>query len=143
MKNLYSYLASAGVLPFVFCAILLITDVQQLPLLGSVQTIFSVYTLVILSFLAGAHWGQHLHIQGPWNRALAILSNIVAVFLWFGFLILSFKFLIVMFVSAFVILLLIDHRLYKIDMITFQYFQTRFIISTIVIISLLVSGIAS
>ncbi len=85
MKNLYSYLAGAGVIPFVLCAILLSSDVQQLPLLGSVPKIISVYGLVIVCFLAGAHWGQHLHIQGIWNHVLPISSNIIAVLLWFGF----------------------------------------------------------
>ncbi len=143
MKNLYSYLAGAGVIPFVLCAILLSSDVQQLPLLGSVPKIISVYGLVIVCFLAGAHWGQHLHIQGIWNHVLPISSNIIAVLLWFGFLILSFTALTVMFLAAFVIFLLIDYRLYQIGMITYQYFRTRFIVSIIVILSLNISGIAS
>ena len=144
MKKIFSYLTYAGAMPFIFCAICLSADIQQLPLLGSIEKILSVYGLVISSFLAGAHWGQHLQLnKGVWSRSLPILSNIIAVSLWFGFLVLSFKMLMIMFVAVFVVLLIIDHRLFQIGFITSHYFQTRFFVSAIVIISLIISGIIS
>ena len=144
MKKIFPSLTYAGVIPFIFCAVCLGADIQELPFLGSVEKILSIYGLVISSFLAGAHWGQHLHIdKGLWSRSLPILSNIIAVLLWVGFLALSFKMLMAMFVAAFFVLLIIDHRLFQMGLITLHYFQTRFFVSAIVIISLIISGIIS
>ena len=99
---------------------------------------------MISSFLAGAHWGQHLLInKGQWYRSLPIISNILAVLLWIGFLELSFKMLVAMFVATFVVLLIIDHRLFQMDIITLHYFKTRVFVSAIVITALTLSGISS
>lgn len=51
--------------------------------------------------------------------------------------------LMVMFAAAFIILLTIDYRLFRMDLITRHYFQTRFFVSTIVIVSLIISGSVS
>lgn len=141
-KN-YLYLTYAGAIPFIFCAICLTIDIRQLPWLGAIESILSVYALVIATFLAGAHWGQHLHIQGEWNSNLPIISNIFAVVLWVAFLVLSFKLLISTFVAAFAILLLIDYKLFKGGVITYQYFQMRCFITAIVILTFIISAIAS
>ena len=144
MKKVFSHLTYAGSIPFVLCAVFFSTNTKNLHLLGSVEKILSAYGLMILSFLAGAHWGQYLHInRWIWSYALTILSNIIAVLLWFGFLVLSFKMLVSMFVAAFVVLLIIDHRLFQMDLISNHYFQTRFFVSAIVIVSLIISGILS
>jgi hypothetical protein len=144
MKKIFPYLTYAGAIPFVFCAACLGLDIQEFPFLGSVKKILSVYGLVIASFLSGSHWGQHLHInKSQSSRYLPIFSNIIAVLIWLGFLVLSFKILIGMFITAFILLLIIDYRLFKMDVITRHYFQTRFIVSVIVIISLIISGIIS
>ena len=144
MKKIFPYLTYAGAIPFVFCAVCFSFDIQSLSLLGSIERILSIYGLAISSFLAGAHWGQHLRInKSQWVRFLPIFSNVIAVLLWLGFLLLSFKMQMVMFVAAFVVLLIIDHRLFQMDIITRHYFQTRFFVSAIVIISLIISGIVS
>lgn len=144
MKKIFPYLTYAGAIPFVFCAACLSFDTQSLPLLGSIERILSVYGLVISSFLAGAHWGQNLHInKSQWVRFLSIFSNVIAVLLWLGFLVLSFKMQMAMFIAAFVVLLIIDHRLFQMDVITRHYFQTRFFVTAIVIVSLIISGIVS
>ena len=144
MKKFFPYLTYAGAIPFILCTVFLCSDIQELPFLGSVERILIVYGLMISSFLAGAHWGQHFHInKGQWSCYLPILSNVIAVLLWLGFLVLSFKIQIVMFITAFILLLIIDYRLFQIDVITRHYFQTRFVVSAIVIISLIISGIIS
>ncbi len=144
MKKIFTYLIYAGAMPFIVCAVCLGFDIHQIPMLGSVRKILSVYGLVIASFLAGSHWGQYLQINKVrWSHFLPIFSNILAVLLWIGFLVLSFKVLMGMFVVAFVVLLVIDHRLFQMNLITRHYFQTRFFVSTIVIISLIISGIVS
>jgi hypothetical protein len=144
MKKIFPYLTYAGAIPFIFCAVCLYLDIQDLPLFGSIERILGIYGLVISSFLAGAHWGQHLHInKSQWVRFLPIFSNTIAVLLWIGFLVLSFKMLMAMFVAAFFVLLIIDYRLFHMDVITRHYFKTRVFVSAIVITSLIISGIAS
>ncbi|MFT5709275.1 MAG: hypothetical protein ACI9ES_003583 [Oceanospirillaceae bacterium] len=114
-----------------------------MPWLGPVDNTLSVYALVIANFLAGAHWGQHLHLQGKWSRKLAILSNSLAIVLWLAFLVLSFKFLFMALAATFVILLLIDLKLLQDELISHQYFHTRSSVTAIVILSLIISGIMS
>ena len=144
MKKTFPYLMYAGTIPFIFSAVLLGLSIHDFPLLGSIEKVLIVYALVISSFLAGSHWGQHLQIKkGQWNLHLSILSNVIAVVLWLGFLLLSFKILMIMFAATFFVLLIIDYRLFQMDLITRHYFQTRFFVSLIVIMSLLVSGISS
>lgn len=143
MKTIYPYLTYAGAIPFVFCTVCLGLDIQQLPVFGSTQQILSVYALVIAAFMAGAHWGQHLHIDGDWHPPLAILSNLMAILLWLGFLVLKFNALVTLLISAFVILLLIDHRLFQQQIISGHYWQTRLVVTTIVIASLIFALIFS
>lgn len=63
-KHLYFYLAYAGAIPFLLCAILFAFKIQKIPILGNLQTVISTYSLVIASFMAGTHWGQHLQQTG-------------------------------------------------------------------------------
>ena len=71
----------AGAIPFVVCTALLIFDIDELPLLGSTVTVLSVYTLIIVSFLAGSLWGQHFYIKGELKGYLPVYGNIVAILL--------------------------------------------------------------
>ena len=87
MKKIYQYLSYAGALPFVFCALCFIKDIHIFPLLGYVDSILSSYGLVISSFMAGSHWGQHLNLSGKWQIYLPIFSNINAILLWLSFII--------------------------------------------------------
>ncbi len=143
MKKLYPYLAYAGTLPFIACASYLLFNKVQFPILGSIEKVLSVYALVIASFLAGAHWGQHLHLDGKWSRILPISSNIIVVTLWLAFLMLPFKILLSLFIAAFFLLLLIDYYLFKKNVITLSYFKTRCYATAIVILTLIISRIAS
>ena len=144
MTKAFYYLTYAGVIPFILCAICFSANIKSIYLLGSVDKILSAYGLVILSFLSGSHWGQHLHINRRiWVYALPVFSNIIAVLLCFSFLVLSFKTLVAIFVAAFIILLIIDHRLFQMHLISDHYFQTRCFVSAIVIISLIISGALS
>lgn len=144
MTKTFYYLIYAGTIPFILCSICFSAGIKSIYLLGSVDKILSAYGLVILSFLSGSHWGQHLYINRRiWGCTLPVLSNIIAVLLCFGFLVLSFKELVAIFVASFIILLIIDHRLFQMRLISDHYFQTRCFVSAIVIISLIISGALS
>ena len=143
-RTIYPYLAYSGAIPFIFCAISLWSNTESIPFLGSVEKLLSAYGLLISSFLAGAHWGQHLNLQvGSLRHTLAILSNVVAISLWIAYLVLPFNILIMVFAGVFTALLFIDYRLFQLKVITPHYFRTRCLVSTIVIASLIISGIVS
>lgn len=141
MKKHYIYLTYAGSLPFVFCAILLLLNINTIPILGNVELILSVYSLVIASFMAGSHWGQHLNISNKWRLYLPSFSNINAVILWISFLVFPFQILMYIFMLSFLLLWWIDKKLYNDNIIEKEYFYTRCFITFIVILSLIISGV--
>ncbi len=140
MKKLYPYLTYAGSIPFIFCAFCLVLDRTTLPILGDVQHILSVYGLAIAAFMAGSHWGQHLTLKDGWSLSLPIVSNVITILLWLGFLLLSFQLLLGAFVIAFLILLALDHKLHQQSLISTDYFRTRCFVTLIVVTMLILSG---
>ena len=67
-----------GTLPFLLAVMLLSMSIYHLPMIGSVQRMVSVYGLVILVFMAGAHWGQAIVLKDKAVRHLPFISNAFA-----------------------------------------------------------------
>ncbi len=143
MKKPSPYLTFAGAIPFVACAFLLIIDVVTVPILGSVANILSAYGLVIASFMAGAHWGNHLSLadDNKWAIRLPLYSNVIALGLWLGFLILSASSFIWLLVIGFISLLVIDYSLHRAQIINHKYFKVRQYVTAIVVISLVIAAL--
>ena len=143
MEKPSPYLTFAGAIPFVACAFLLIIDVVTVPILGSVVDILSAYGLVIASFMAGAHWGNHLDLadDNKWAIRLPLYSNIIALGLWLGFLILSASSFVWLLVIGFISLLVIDYNLHRAQIIRRTYFKVRQYVTVIVVISLVVTAL--
>ena len=143
MKKPSPYLTFAGAIPFVACAFLLMIDVVTVPMLGSVVDILSAYGLVIASFMAGAHWGNHLDLadDNKWAIRLPLYSNIIALGLWLGFLILSASSFIWLLVIGFISLLVIDYSLHRAQIINHTYFKVRQYVTAIVVISLVIAAL--
>lgn len=143
MKKPSPYLTFAGAIPFVACAFLLMIDVVTVPMLGSVVDILSAYGLVIASFMAGAHWGNHLDLadNNKWAIRLPLYSNIIALGLWLGFLILSASSFIWLLVIGFISLLVIDYSLHRAQIISHAYFKVRQYVTAIVVISLVIAAL--
>jgi hypothetical protein len=141
MNKIYTYLSYAGALPFFFCALCFIGDIHILPLLGHTDKVLSGYSLVIASFMAGSHWGQHLSLIGKWGIYLPAFSNINAILLWISYIIFSFKILLFIFIVSFLVLLLIDKILFEEDLISRDYYRTRCLVSLIAVSSLIISRI--
>lgn len=137
-RPLYGYLAFAGSLPFVVGAGLLALNIEQLPFLGSLTQALIFYTLVIVSFMAGAHWGQHLSFPSPWKRRLPILSNTIAVMAWLLAIVLSPASFFTAAALMFVGVLWIDRRLYQASLISTNYFRVRLWVTVVVVLSLVV-----
>jgi len=143
MKKPSPYLTFAGTIPFIACAFLLMINVVTVPMLGSVANILSAYGLVIASFMAGAHWGNHLGLadDNKWAIRLPLYSNVIALGLWLGFLILSASSFIWLLVIGFVSLLVIDYSLHRAQIISHAYFKVRQYVTAIVVISLVVASL--
>jgi hypothetical protein len=143
MKKPSPYLTFAGTIPFIACAFLLMIDVVTVPILGSVANILSAYGLVIASFMAGAHWGNHLSLadDNKWAVRLPLYSNVIALGLWLGFLILSTSSFIWLLVIGFISLLVIDYSLHRAQIISHAYFKVRQYVTAIVVISLVVAAL--
>ena len=141
MKKYYPVLTYAGTLPFTFCTLCFIFNIQTLPLLGQVNQVLGTYSVIISSFIAGSHWGIHLNLSDKWEVYLPIFSNINAIFIWISFIIFPFKVMLLILVFSFLALWLIDQRLFKKDVISRRYFHTRSLVTLTVTINLIISGI--
>lgn len=143
MKKIYPYLTYAGALPFIICAFLINADIEALGFLGETKHILAVYGLVIATFMAGSHWGQHLSLQKPWDLYLPVSSNVITVLLWVIFLVTSFDVFLLALVVTFILQLVIDFYLYRDDVIDCDYFKTRLVTTTVVVLSLCISWIST
>jgi hypothetical protein len=128
-------LAFAGAFPFVAAAILLVEGSSAPELLAWVRTAVTAYALIILSFMAGTHWGQALGgVQSRVNLFLA--SNAVALAGWFAFLLLEPRLFFAVVAVLFAALLMIDRGLAAEGLIPPGYAGTRTVVTALVIVSL-------
>ncbi|WP_350557592.1 DUF3429 domain-containing protein [Psychrobacter sp. CAL346-MNA-CIBAN-0220] len=141
MKKPSPYLTFAGAIPFVVCTILLIMGIGAIPVLGRTAHILSIYGLVIASFMAGAHWGNHLSLADDhsWAVKLPIFSNIMALALWLGFLTLPMVGFLWLLMIGFVCMLVIDYSLNQAHIISYDYFKVRKYVTAIVVFSLIIA----
>lgn len=141
MKKPSPYLTFAGTIPFIAAAILLIMGVDAVPVFGKTEHILAVYGLVIATFMAGAQWGNHLSLtdDNRWAVRLPIVSNVVALILWLGFLTLSAVGFIGLLIFAFISLLMVDYGLYQAQIISPDYFTVRKYVTAIVVVALIVA----
>lgn len=142
MSKISPYLTYTGAIPFVVCALLTVLGVTAVPLFGPVIPVLHTYGLVIASFMAGVHWGQHLHIRDAWVRRLPILSNAITLAVWFGYLGLAPHMFTIVLIIAFAALLTIDLRLQRAGHLAPGYFETRLGVTGVVIVSLIMVALA-
>ena len=143
MRKLSPYLTFAGTIPFILCAVFITVGIDAIRVLGKTEDVLSVYGLVIATFMAGAQWGNHLSLadDNSWAVKLPILSNIIALALWFGFLSLSTVGFIWLLVIGFIALLIIDYGLNEAQIISSDYFKVRKYVTIIVVISLIIAAV--
>lgn len=138
-NKLYMWLAYAGALPFIFCAVLISTGYNHLHLFGELSTILNAYSLVIVVFMAGIYWGLYLNQNQVGNIYLLLISNMIAILTWLAFLYISMPLTLLFYSVVFAILLIIDNGLLRCGIINREYFVTRCLVSAIVISCLLIA----
>ena len=143
MKKPSPYLTFAGATPFIACALLLVMSIDTLPYLGATIDVLSAYGLVIASFMAGSQWGNHLNLadDNKWAVRLPLVSNVVAIVLWLGFLLLSSTGFMWLLVIGFASIWAIDYGLNHARIITADYFKVRTYVTAIVVVSLVVAAL--
>ncbi len=139
---LYALLAWAGSIPFVGVALLALAGVERLPLLGPLDGIVSSYALLIVSFMAGTHWGLAVaHLRERVSRLL-IASNAIALAAWIGYLLAPADVSAAVSAGAFAVLLAVDYRLKERRAIDAAYLAVRRNVTLVVIAALVLFVLA-
>lgn len=136
--KLYNLLAYLGSLPFVISALLMHFGTQHIAVLGDVTFIASSYALVIVVFMSGIHWGNYLSDKNSNTINLLLISNVITVLSWLVFLTITSPYVFLFYALAFCILLIIDMKLFKQEVLTKKYFITRCFVTFIVVTSLII-----
>ena len=135
-RNLSNLLILFGSTPFVFFSILSLFSLNNF-LNYNIIYLVSLYILIIVSFICGTHWGIFLNSKKIIIN-LFIISNLLTLLVYFGFLILSSFAFILLSILIFIVLLFVDFFIFKNDVILSNYLKVRFYVSLIVLISLFV-----
>ena len=139
-NRLYVLLAYAGILPFAACALLTAAGVPAIEGLAGWAEIAAGYGLAIAAFMAGVHWGTYIYKSQdepgvPLN--LLVTSNVITVAVWLAYALTPVSVSIAVTGVAFMLLLLVDHRLAGAGLITPAYWQLRRNV-TLLVVALLV-----
>ena len=134
-------LAFAGLIPFVAATALLLCGVQSLPLLGPVDRLLSSYTLLIVSFMAGTHWGMAIARAKAAHIPLYLPSNLVALTAWFTYLLAPLAAQLVIDAGALLVLLVIEHRIAAAVAMDDDYVHLRTQVSTVAVAAVLTASV--
>ena len=100
------YLTFLGIIPFLF---LLILSFYHFETIGYISELFYAYSAVIISFIAGTHWGICLHSKDG-NKRILLESNLITLIAWFSLFYLGLITELIM-IGCFLYLLYVEHRL--------------------------------
>ena len=134
-KNLPYILIFLGSIPFVFFSFLRIISLEEFLYLD-VNYILSIYSLSIISFICGSHWGLFL-TNNTLKINLFFLSNFLTISSFFGILFLKMNYFFLLQILILIILLLIDFYIYRQNITQLKYIYSRIIITNLVVICLI------
>lgn len=127
-------LTYAGALPFVVFNIMLLLHFDFVLSTEFIYKAFLTYGAIIMSFLAGMHWGIAITMSQPMSVYLLLSSNVVAILAWIC-LILNIHFLTLILLGIlYLYQLVIDCKLAKDHLLTKGFLLTRIVITIIVCI---------
>ena len=133
LAKINTFFATSGLIPF-GVGLYLSFNTPEGVLLSDWAHWLASYTLLILAFLSGTLW-QH-SLQGKLQMLLASLSNLIALTAWFSFNLLAIDAFLQIAIWLFLLLLFIDYRLYRIELLPYDYFRLRLSITGLVVLSL-------
>ena len=135
-KNLPYILIFIGSIPFVFFSFLRIISLEEFFYLD-INYILSIYSLSIISFICGSHWGLFLK-NNTLKINLFFLSNFLTISSFFGILFLKINYFFLLQILILIILLLIDFYIYRQNITQLKYIYSRTLITTLVVICLII-----
>ena len=130
-KNLAYILICLGSIPFIFFAFLRMLSYEKFFHLD-VNYILAIYSLSIISFICGSHWGIFL-TNNILKINLFFLSNFLTISSFVGILFLMINYFFLLQILILIILLLIDFYIYWQSITQKNYLYFRILITTLVI----------
>ncbi|MEO1037697.1 MAG: DUF3429 domain-containing protein [Pseudomonadota bacterium] len=143
MSAIVPTLTFLGLVPFVAAAALVVIGVESLPYLGPIEPLLASYTLLIVSFMAGTHWGLSVARGGRQPAPLFLASILVALTAWFAFLFAPLQAALVIDAAALIVLLVSEHRYAGYFKISDDYLRLRTQVSAIAVATVLAASLAS
>ena len=135
-KNLPYILIFLGSIPFVFFSFLRIISLEEFFYID-INYILSIYSLSIISFICGSHWGLFL-TNNTLKINLFFLSNFLTILSFFGILFLKVNYFFLLQILILIILLLVDFYIYRQNVTQLKYIYSRMIITILVVICLII-----
>lgn len=135
-KNLPYILIFLGSIPFVFFSFLSIISLEEFFYID-INYILSIYSLSIISFICGSHWGLFLK-NNTLKINLFFLSNFLTILSFFGILFLKVNYFFLLQILILIILLLTDFYIYRQNVTQLKYIYSRMIITILVVICLII-----
>lgn len=129
-------LTYSGTIPFFIC----ITLLFYVPI-KNIDSIYLAltYGTTIISFLCGIHWGIYLFSSKKFSLNLLIISNIITLINWFLLIFKIIPFTFIVQSICFIILLLIDKKLYNEEILPKWFYQLRLNATLIVLLCLTIT----
>lgn len=138
IERVQTLLTWLGLIPFVFFAmIFLFGSWDSLITPGYAIVSYAIYAAVILSFMAGTHWGLAMAGKLPAAVSTLLWSNTVALIAWIG-VAMQFKVVgLCLVLVGFLVQLWLDASFSRAGVITRQYFRLRQLITAGVVVTLI------
>ena len=119
-----------GSIPFIFLSFLKLFNYQEFFQI-EINFILSIYSLSIISFICGSHWGIFLS-NSNLGINLFLLSNFLTIISFIGFLLLEERNYFFLQILILIILLLIDVYIFRKKITQKKYINTRILVTSLV-----------
>ena len=119
-----------GGIPFIFLSFLKLFNYQEFFQI-EINFILSIYSLSIISFICGSHWGIFLS-NSNLGINLFLLSNFLTILSFIGFLLLEERNYFFLQILILIILLLIDVYIFRKKITQKKYVNTRILVTSLV-----------
>ncbi len=129
-KDLPYILIFLGSIPFIFFSFLKLFNYQEFFQI-EINFILSIYSLSIISFICGSHWGIFLS-NSNLGINLFLLSNFLTILSFIGFLLLEERNYFFLQILILIILLLIDVYIFRKKITQKKYVNTRILVTFLV-----------
>ena len=128
-------LAWLGTLPFIIATIVCFTPFR-LFLWPFLVVLVSTYAAMIVTFIAGSHWGLSAHIPEKNAKKVMIYSNLITLLAWLGILFPSWIVSWVIVLTCYWLAYAIDKTIHKHGGSDDNYLKMRLHVTTFVTVSL-------